>query len=154
MNLIGRKIENRYLDSLGDKPLNILTFPTHERYETQLAKTGHNFYSFHVKNSKKWNREQLPPPSNYHILPEEALCEYINYDLILVQSKYWQYSVAQKLNSVLKLPIVVLEHTLPTPNAIKQEHIDMMRQMRGQGELKHVQLFDIKWDSRFPSTSF
>ena len=23
---------------------NILTFPTHERYETQLCKTGHNFF--------------------------------------------------------------------------------------------------------------
>jgi hypothetical protein len=28
----------------ANKQYNILTFPTHERYESQLAKTGHNFY--------------------------------------------------------------------------------------------------------------
>ena len=65
---------------------NILTFPTHERYETQLCKTGHNFYSFHLPNLKKWNSDQLPTPDNYYILPEENICEYIDYDFILVQN--------------------------------------------------------------------
>ena len=29
----------------SDEPLNILTFCTHERYEQNLCKTNHNFYS-------------------------------------------------------------------------------------------------------------
>ena len=29
--------------------LNILTFPTHERYETMLCKTGHNFYAYRAE---------------------------------------------------------------------------------------------------------
>ena len=32
--------------------LNILTFPTHERYETMLCKTGHNFYAYRAEGIK------------------------------------------------------------------------------------------------------
>ena len=110
---------------------NILTFPTHERYESQLAKTGHNFYSFNIKNGKKWNKEQIAPPENYHILPEGYICEYIPYDFILVQSKFWQYQVAQQINQTLMLPIIVLEHTLPTPQTISEQNIQTMKRMVG-----------------------
>lgn len=128
---ISRKFVNLHRDSSGDKTLNIFTFPTHERYETQLAKTGHNFYSFHTGKSKKWNRGQLPVPTNYHILPEDAICEYFNYDMILVQSKYWQFQAAQQINRMLNLPIIVLEHTLPTPQTLNPEQIRAMSQMQG-----------------------
>jgi glycosyltransferase involved in cell wall biosynthesis len=110
---------------------NILTFPTHERYESQLCKTGHNFYSFHVQNSKKWNSNQIKTPPNYYILPEENLCDYVNYDFILVQSKYWQFQVAQQINQILNLPIICLEHTLPTPQTLSKSHIEAMRHMVG-----------------------
>jgi glycosyltransferase involved in cell wall biosynthesis len=115
----------------ANKQYNILTFPTHERYESQLAKTGHNFYSFNIKNGKKWNKDQILPPENYHILPEGYVCEYIPYDFILVQSKFWQYQVAQQINQALMLPIIVLEHTLPTPQTISEQNIQIMRSMVG-----------------------
>ena len=43
-------------DAVSPKPekYNILTFSTHERYETQIAKTGHNFYAFNANEMKKW----------------------------------------------------------------------------------------------------
>lgn len=110
---------------------NILTFPTHERYETQLAKTGHNFYSFHLPNSKKWNTEQVELPSNYFILPESDTCSYIEYDFILSQSKYWQFQVAKQIQQSVRVPIISLEHTLPTPQTISEQNIEMMRHMVG-----------------------
>lgn len=110
---------------------NILTFPTHERYETQLSKTGHNFYSFHLENLKKWNSQQVPVPENYHILPEGELCSYIKYDFILSQSKFWQYQVAKQIQKSLKIPIISLEHTLPTPQTISIENIRDMQNMVG-----------------------
>lgn len=110
---------------------NILTFPTHERYETQLCKTGHDFYSFHLPNLKKWNSSQIPAPSNYHILPESQICEFINYDFILVQSKYWQYQAAQQINQQLNVPIICLEHTLPTPQTLSKDQIAAMTNMVG-----------------------
>jgi glycosyltransferase involved in cell wall biosynthesis len=110
---------------------NILTFPTHERYESQLAKTGHNFYSFHLPKLKKWNKDQIKPPENYYILPESQPCEYIKYDFILSQSKFWQFQVAQQLSPALNVPIISLEHTLPTPQTLNPEQLHAMRGMVG-----------------------
>jgi glycosyltransferase involved in cell wall biosynthesis len=110
---------------------NILTFPTHERYETQLCKTGHNFYSFSTDKHKKWNENQVKIPTNYHILPEGQVCGYLNFDFILVQSKFWQFQVAQQINQHLSIPIICLEHTLPTPQTMSYDQINMMRQMNG-----------------------
>ena len=109
---------------------NILTFPTHERYETQLCKTGHNFYSFVMPNQKTWNIDQTPLPINYFPTPAGKLLDYIDFDFILVQSKFWQYQVAHKINQYLKLPVIVLEHTLPVITQ-STEQIDAMKTMLG-----------------------
>jgi len=118
-------------NSTRPEKYNILTFPTHERYETQLAKTGHNFYSFHAPNSKKWNSKQIKPPENYHILPEGQICDYLNYDFILTQSKFWQFQIAQQINPILNIPIISLEHTLPTPQTLNEGQINAMKNMVG-----------------------
>jgi glycosyltransferase involved in cell wall biosynthesis len=108
---------------------NILTFPTHERYETQLSKTGHNFYALNIKDAKSWNESQTPIPENYYILPENQVCEYINYDFILVQSRYWQYEIVSKINRNLQLPVIVLDHTLPPE--ISENQLKSLRSMAG-----------------------
>lgn len=110
---------------------NILTFPTHERYETQLCKTGHNFYSFHMSGHKKWNLDQTPYPENYHVLPENDFCGYMQYDFILSQSKFWQFQVAQKINQKLNIPIISLEHTWPLRGVQNDEQILNMSRMHG-----------------------
>lgn len=112
-----------------DKTYNILTFPTHERYETQLCKTGHNFYALNITNGKKWNESQTPIPNNYYVLPENQICDYINYDFILVQSRYWQYEVAANINKGLQLPMIVLDHTLPPE--ISEDQLSTLRSMTG-----------------------
>lgn len=117
------------------KKYNILTFPTHERYETQLCKTGHNFYSFHLPKSKKWNTNQLSIPENYYILPESSISG-INYDFILSQSKFWQFQIAMQINEKLQLPLISLEHTVPTPSTMNEKQIDMMSNMQG-----HINVF-------------
>jgi glycosyltransferase involved in cell wall biosynthesis len=112
------------------KKYNILTFPTHERYETQLCKTGHNFYSFHLPKLKKWNDKQIPIPSNYYILPESSISG-INYDFILSQSKFWQFQIAMQINQKLQLPLISLEHTVPTPQTMNAQQVEMMKNMQG-----------------------
>lgn len=108
---------------------NILTFPTHERYQTQLCKTGHNFYSFTMKDQKKWDLGQAPYPDNFFTLPEGDFCGFIDYDFILVQSKFWQFQVAQKINQYLNLPIICLEHTWPLHGIHSEEKINTLRKM-------------------------
>jgi glycosyltransferase involved in cell wall biosynthesis len=110
---------------------NILTFPTHERYETELCKTGHEFYALNLPNSKKWNTNQTSVPINYHILPENQLCPFLNFDILLVQSKFGQFQMAQNINRHLGIPIICLEHTLPTPSTMSNNQINDMKQMVG-----------------------
>lgn len=110
---------------------NILTFATHERYETQLCKTGHNFYSFSMENMKKWNTEQTAIPSNYFLLPEGNPCSFIKYDFILSQSKFGQYQIAKQIQGFLRVPIISLEHTVPTPQTISESHLVAMKSMVG-----------------------
>lgn len=109
---------------------NILTFDTHERYQTQLAKTGHNFYSFRYQNCKVWNETYAKIPDNYYILPDFTIPNGIDFDFILSQSKFGQFQVAKQIQSVFKIPIVSLEHTLPILNWPAQQ-LDMFRQMNG-----------------------
>ncbi len=52
-----------------DEPLNILTFTTHERYEHNLCKTGHNFYALNV-GAKTWDTDYAEIPENYSIINE------------------------------------------------------------------------------------
>lgn len=125
---------------------NILTFPTHERYESQLCKTGHNFFSFHLPKLKKWNHEQIKPPENYYILPESNPCGFMNYDMILVQSKFWQFQVAQQINQQLNLPIICLEHTLPTPQTLTKQNIESMQSMLGDINIFISEYSKKSWD--------
>lgn len=98
----------------GDK-LNILTFATHERYEENLCKTGHNFYSF--KYGKEWDETYAPIPANYHIVdyvPESI-------DIILSHTSCNRLQVAHDLISGTKgsptnqlaIPILRHCHVLP-----------------------------------------
>lgn len=98
--------------------LNILTFPTHERYESGLVKTKHNFYGWQGENIKTWNSKYAPIPENYCVLDgrkkDRQLPIYVDIDLVLSQNKFGQYAVATNLAKHLGCPLVTLEHTLPT----------------------------------------
>lgn len=110
---------------------NILTFPTHERYQTQLCKTGHNFYSFSINDDYKWNHAQTKCPDNYYILPKNNICSYLDFDFILSQSKFWQFQVAKQLEQKLNIPIISLEHTWPLYGIHSDDKIDALRSMIG-----------------------
>ena len=51
-----RNIISKVGEETKDK-YTILTFPTHERYETNLSKTGHDFYAFRSEGLKDWNTD-------------------------------------------------------------------------------------------------
>lgn len=115
------------------EPLNILTFCTHERIETFLCKTGHNFYALQGPSIKTWNEHYAPIPPNYVILngkkgPNQIPAE-IDFDLILAQS-IGHFRLAYPIAKQFHLPLVRYEHTLPVdswPAHVKKE----LRQMDG-----------------------
>jgi glycosyltransferase involved in cell wall biosynthesis len=116
-----------------DEPLNVLTFPTHERYETNLARTGHNFYSFRAPGIKDWNLQYALLPKNYTLLNpelgEKQIPSDLEFDLILSQNKFGQIQLARQLAVHLHLPLISLEHTLPMEewNTIQLLQLQAMR---------------------------
>lgn len=94
---------------------NILCCPTHERYETGLALTGHEFYAYRGPMIKDWYEKFAPVPENYHILPKQTIPTHIEFDFILSQNRYGQFETLNTISQLLHLPIVSLEHTLPDP---------------------------------------
>ncbi len=125
----------------GDKPLNILCSPTHERYESNLAKTGHNFYGFTAVESdgravvgmKPWNDKFAKRPTNYHLIGNKLPIN-VDFDLVLSQNKFGQYQNLAPIASALQIPLISLEHTLPIPGW-RPEALEQCRASRGDRDI-------------------
>ena len=109
---------------------NILTFDTHERYQFQQAKTGHNFFSFRYDGCKEWDKNYSELPENYYVMPKNSIITAIDFDFILSHSKFGQFQAAYSINERLGLPIVSLEHTLPISNW-PESQLNSFRSMTG-----------------------
>lgn len=109
---------------------NIITFDTHERYQTQLAKTGHNFYIFRHDGGKEWDKSYGDMPDNHYVMPQNSIQAGIDYDFIISQSKFGQFGISQNINSIFKLPLVSLEHTLPIPSW-PNEQLEAFKKQQG-----------------------
>lgn len=119
-----------------DKPLNILTCCTHERYETGLAQTGNEFWAWSGQGIKPWQSKYAPIPNNYHILDgsklDKQLPLFVDIDLCLSQNKFAHFDILSKIARQIQVPLVTLEHTLPPPNMAR----GMMKYIKGmKGDL-------------------
>ena len=98
--------------------LNILTFPTHERYESNLCATGHDFYSVVVPGHTKagWDLDYAQIPENYTFIQDiNNIPLMLDIDMVLSQNKYGQFEISQEIANRYNCPIISLEHTCP-PN--------------------------------------
>ena len=102
-----------------NEPLNILTCPTHERYESGLCLTGHNFYAYRAEGIKDWNTKYAPLPKNYTLLDpnmgEDQVPSFVDFDLVLSQNKFGQFQALYPIARKMNVPLISLEHTLPVP---------------------------------------
>jgi glycosyltransferase involved in cell wall biosynthesis len=99
-----------------NRTLNIITASTHERYESGLAKTNHNFYAVRGEHIKNWHTKYAPIPQNYTILDGngfDQIPRYIDFDLVLSQNQFGQFPVLQHISKALQIPLVTLCHTMP-----------------------------------------
>jgi hypothetical protein len=124
---------------------NILTFDTHERYQTQLCKTGHDFYSFRYNDCKEWDKNYADVPNNLYVLPENTLPSAVDFDFILSQSKFGQFQVSQQINQQLRIPLLSLEHTLPIDNW-PESQLNGFRSMRGDVNVFISEYSADKWN--------
>ena len=121
------------LNSIDNKnrPLNILTSPTHERYESNLAKTGHNFYSLKHPKLKDWVNDHAVKPDNYHIYTVMDNINHVDFDLVLSQSKFGQYQFLAPLSKQMGLPLITLEHTTVLDKFWDNQKIQTLSTMGG-----------------------
>jgi len=109
LNSIFRRIENK-------ERLNILTFPTHERYQQGLGLTDHTFFMYRGKHIKDWEIKYGKIPENHILLPNGQIPNDIGFDLVLSQNKFGQFPIAERISRHLNIPMISLEHTLPVPS--------------------------------------
>lgn len=126
---IGNILRQSY--RLLNEKLNILTFPTHERYESFIARTGHNFYGWRRTNrSKAWNTKYAPLPKNYSILYGETLPIDLDFDCVFTLAKH-QYQEANRIASIFHLPLICLEVFVPNKGTAKHILQECRQFMRG-----------------------
>jgi len=131
----------------GD-PLNILTFPTHERYQSNMAKTGHNFYMWQGEHIKTWNPQYAELPHNHYLLnakkKDSQLPLHVSIDLVLSQNKFGQFRIAKSIAEQIQCPLISLEHTLPL-NTWGKDQIAQFKSMRGDKNLFISEYSRGKW---------
>ena len=90
--------------------LNILTFCTHERYEQQLCKTGHNFYA--IGHGKKWDKDYGEIPENYSEI-DSVPPSHVDIDLVLCHTPCERLAISQRIKQDLNVPVILHNHVLP-----------------------------------------
>ncbi len=145
-----RSIVNKAISQGSPEKLNILTFNTHERYQTNQCMTGHNFYAFNWERGKSWLGEHAPMPDNYYQLPENSIVPGVTFDMILAHSKFGQLQKAYEINQFLQVPIVCVEHTLPLPNWTP-EQFSKMQNIYGDVNVFITDYSKDQWNINAPS---
>jgi hypothetical protein len=88
------------------------------------------FYMVKYNNRKRWNENYAKIPENHFFFSENVIPPYFEYDFVLSQSKYSHYELALKLAKDRNIPLVCLEHTLPTSN-FNSDQIKALKSMVG-----------------------
>ena len=107
-----------------DEPFNIIWFSCDGTFEHLLFEhTQHNYYCIPDKHNP-WHLEMWPPSSNVTILNNNVIPAHLEYDFIVCNNKLVPnvMEAATHLSNTLHIPLLMIEHTLPTPN-LKNEDI-------------------------------
>lgn len=150
------RVHNILAQSDMDRPLNILTVICHERYESGLCMTGHNFYALYQQGLKTWTPDFAEIPENYHILREsysiqdalDSIPDYVNIDLVLSHHRFGSYQLLAPIAKFLRVPLISLEHTLPlrTDNGgWHSSRFDQLRSMKGDENIFISDFSRIAW---------
>lgn len=111
-----------------DKEINILTAPTHERYQSGFSDIDATFHMIQYSNFKPWNNTYGQLPKNHVLWPKDYFPHGIRFDAILSQNKFGQFQFFADVARDMNIPIISLEHTLPVPqwdNNMRKQMLNM-----------------------------
>jgi len=112
------------------KKYKILTFPTHEGYQTLLDKTGHTFYLLSLQGRKVWETKYRPVPDNHEVVPI-IYDELSDVDFIFSHERFGQLQTAMEISQRTRLPILHMEHVEPQDDRWSEEDSKNLRLMHG-----------------------
>ena len=117
---------------IANRPLRILTLPTHEGYQSLLDKTGHTFYMLTGANIKGWDHHTRKLPPNHILLPcdmQTGNCLMPpSFDLVLCQNRQY-FEMMNRIAMDFGVPIITLDHTEPPPG-LKPSQLEGWRNAR------------------------
>lgn len=114
-----------------DRPLNILTVPTHEGYQSLLGKTNHNYYMLSGPGLKTWDFHTRQLPANHYIysLPYDKIRGSERFDLILCQNRIQQWEILNAVSRNFDVPMIVLDHTEPPPGINQDQFFELSKRI-------------------------
>lgn len=118
------------IEKYKDRKINILTAPTHERYQSGFKDINATFHMVQFSNFKPWNNQYAPLPKNHILWPKGYFPEGIRFDLVLSQNKFGQFQFFYPIARSRNIPLISLEHTLPMPEW-SDVNIKELSQLRG-----------------------
>lgn len=121
-----------------DEKYNVLSYVTHERYQSMMAGCHANFFLFQNGPGVKgnWVQSYAQIPDNHQIFPSftqnplEVLPDWLQVDFVMGQHKFGQAQHALQLAQHFQCPSVILEHTTVT-NQQLQDAVPQLREIRG-----------------------
>ncbi len=125
--------------SRGEKDrVNVITFPTHERTQSNMANCNAMFYMIHGTPGVKengWIHQYAQMPRNYVLLPKspdplQILPPHVDFHCVLSQHRFGQWQTAEQLSRILHIPHISYEHTIAMPHWSQQQR-DELRNMKG-----------------------
>jgi len=124
-------------------PYNILTFVSHERYESALCNTNHNFFAIDEKGYTKgfWNTNFASIPDNYTILNSVNSIPFdIDFDMVLCHNRFGQYDLALEIASRYVCPVIVVEHT-SAPESGSKHKVTKSKLLEFYEKKGHINIF-------------
>ncbi len=119
----------RGINRSNDGPLNILLTCFHEAYQTQLAKTGHNFFLLQSPKLKQWDCTNRPIPWDIQLIAGDGKAFTIKhdmvFDMVLCGDKSLDHQILLQSAMQFQCPIIGLDIRLPIPewNRFQVEHL-------------------------------
>lgn len=97
---------------------NILTFATHEAYQTNLKNLPHKFYMATSDGVKRWDNSYRTIPENHLEISEYTIRNnpHIKFDMVLSQSKFGQFQSMKNIADQFNCPHIHIEHVWPMPD--------------------------------------
>lgn len=123
------------------REINILTAPTHERYQSGFSDIDATFHMIQLDGFKPWNSTYGEIPKNHVLWPKNYIPS-IRFDAILSQNRFGQLQHFKHLSSQLGCPLISLEHTLPAPFWTESQ-ADQLKALKG-----HLNVFISEYSKR------